>query len=40
MTVQDKTYNTIEYWHKIYDDSMTQFFDIMSDNGKQSFNWK
>ena len=39
VTVQDQTYDTVEYWHKIYEDSMTQFFDIFSDNGKQSFNW-
>ena len=34
MTVEGQTYDTVEYWHKIYDDSMTQFFDILSDNGK------
>ena len=37
VTVQDQTYDTVEYWHKIYENSMTQFFDILSDNGKKGF---
>lgn len=31
--IENNIFDTVEYWHKLYEDNMTRFFDILKENG-------